>query len=127
MSSIAIRPSAPRCLAMAGAKVAMRSPFDRDVDDDVADVNPLRAELARHRLGDRFEPGLAGGELTKARASAPAGGRAGEQDRARAAPQHASDRFLADQQTAVGAHPPEFLEGLGLEFEERDVLVVAAL
>ena len=50
---------------------------DRAVDDDVADVNPLRAELARHRLGDRLEPGLAGGELAKARAPAPARAEAG--------------------------------------------------
>src|ERR1700732_2448202 len=64
------------------------------VDDDMADVNALRMQLARHGLREAPQRELSHGEGRGARISLHARGSAGEDNRALAARQHGTRRLL---------------------------------
>src|SRR5258705_2037502 len=53
---------------------------DPAIDDDVSDVETLRAVFPRHALGEHPEPGFRRSEMREARLSAEACGSAGEDD-----------------------------------------------
>ena len=75
---------------------------DRAVDDDVADMDALRVQFARHRLGEPSQRELAHGEGRRARVALHAGRGAGEEDGAGLPRQHAPDRLLRRQEGAEG-------------------------
>src|SRR5689334_5532342 len=108
---------------------AAQQPLAKDaaVDDDVGDMQALRAELAGHALGDHPEAGLGRGEVREARLAAQAARGAGEDHRAAALRRQPPRRLAADQEAAIAADPPERLELGGRRLAEIDPLVVAGI
>ena len=100
---------------------------DAAVDDDMGDVNPLRPPVARHGLRQRAQRGLGRGERSERRAAFDRGGRAGEDERAASARDHAPAGLAPDQKAAQTPHPPDHLEELGFGFQQRLREIVAGV
>ena len=98
---------------------------DPAVDDAVGDVDALRAEVARHRLRDRAQPGLGRGEGGEGRPTADRRGCAGEDYGPAAVGQHAPRGLSPDQKAAQAAEPPDVLEEVGLHLEQVAPAVIA--
>src|SRR5262249_32413181 len=98
---------------------------DSPVDDDMRDVDAVRAILSRHSLRDHPRPGFRRGEWRKAGLAAKAGGSPGEDHGAAAERNEPPRRLAADKKSAEAANPPELLEQLGRDFTEIDPPIVA--
>jgi hypothetical protein len=95
---------------------------DGAIDHDVRDVNALRAQLARHRLGQRAQCHLCARESTKVGRAAQRCRRTGEDDRAAMAAlrqfarHHALGHFAPVEKAREAGHLPHlevFARGLG--------------
>jgi hypothetical protein len=95
-------------------------------------MDAFRPELARKALRGGAQPSLGGGEGREPGASAQAGGRTGEQDRAAAARQHVARGFAAGHETRETGELPDTLEqraggfqrarlGVGAGVEQADL------
>src|SRR5262245_32922818 len=80
---------------------------DDAVDHDVRDVDALRAELARHAVGNCAQARLGRREGGEGGTRAQRGGGAREQDAAAAARQHATGGLAPGQEAAEAAEPPD--------------------
>ena len=89
------------------------------------DVNILRAELARHGLGDRAQAVLGAGEGRVSLAAAQACGRAGEEDAALAARQHQARGFAAGEKSGIAAQFPHLAKHAFGGVEQRKIDVAA--
>src|SRR5450631_1911085 len=96
---------------------------DAGVDDEMGNVDVLRAKLARGRLGDGPQAKLGTGEGRIAGSAAQARGCAGEEDIALAAGQHQAGGFAAGEKAGIAGHFPDLAEHAlgGVENREIDV------
>src|SRR5882762_4320727 len=100
---------------------------DPAIDDDVSDVETLRAVFPRHALGDHPEPGFRRSEMREARLSAEACGSAGEDDGAATQWNEATGGLAADEEAAEASDAPEILELPRGQRAEIDALIVASV
>src|SRR5450432_650471 len=96
---------------------------DAGVDDEMGNMDVLRAEFARGRLGDGPQAKLGAGEGRIAGSAAQARGRAGEEDIALAPGQHQARGFAAGEKAGIAGHLPDLPEHAlrGIENREVDV------
>src|SRR5207249_2464775 len=92
---------------------------DPAVDDEMRDVDAFRRQLARHALRKAAQRKLAHREGRGVRVPLHARRGAGEENRARAARQHALCRRLADQKAGEGADRERALDFLRLDLGDR--------
>src|SRR5258705_9571895 len=78
-----------------------RFAVDSGVDQEMYDMDILRPEFARHRLGYRAKSELCGGECRKTQAATDAGGCSRKEDGAATARKHVARRLAAAQKPAV--------------------------
>ena len=109
------------CLDALGRLHALmdRLAVDAGVDQEMHDVNVLRSQFARHRLGHRAKSELRRRKCRKPLAAAHAGGRAGKEDGAASARKHDARRLAADQEAGVAGEFPRLEEQLFGGFEQR--------
>src|SRR5204863_4621433 len=98
---------------------------DPAVDDEMRDVDALRRQLARHALREAAQREFAHREGRRIRVALHARRGAGEENRARAAPQHAPCRRLADEKSSEGADRQRALDFLRLDPGNRPARAVA--
>ena len=98
---------------------------DEAVDHHVGHVQALRPELARHRLRQRAQRGLASGKGGEAGAAAQAGGGPGEQQRAAPARQHHAGGLATDQEARQRAHLPDLEVLLRRRLQDGEAHVAA--
>src|SRR5207248_9914517 len=99
--------------------------LDAPVDDEVRDMDVLRAELAREALREATQRELADGKGRGLGIALDARGSAGEEKRAAPALHHALERRLGDEKAAIGAHDHRLEHFGALEIEERSAHAVA--
>src|SRR5690606_21205766 len=90
-----------------GEVVADKGGVDGSVDDRVSDMNTLRAEFARHALGQGAQGELGAGEGTETIAAPQRGGGTGENDGSASAGQHRLGCFAAGEEARQRRHFPD--------------------
>src|SRR5262249_27449771 len=103
--------------------LAHPSGVDAGVDDQMGDVDALRAELARGTLCYGAQTKFGAGESGIADTATHAGSSASKEDIAAAARQHQARRLAARQEAGVAGHFPDLAEHPlgGLEQREIDI------
>src|SRR5260221_4347057 len=93
------------------------------VDNEMGDVNVLRSEFARRRLGYRTQAELGTGEGRIAGSAAQGRGRTGKEDIALAPRQHQAGCFATGKKAGIAGHFPDFSKHTlrGLDDREVDV------
>src|SRR3546814_2896890 len=98
---------------------------DRAVDDDMRDMDALRPQFARHRLGEHPQRRLGPRKGREARSAAQARRRAGEEDGAAAARRHALRRLAPHQETGEARHFPDLGVDAHARLADREIYVPA--
>src|SRR5258708_23010683 len=115
------------------ADVSVREAFaylftiDGTVDDDMADMDALRAVFFRHRLGEGSETCFGRIESAIPGPTAQRGACAGEQDCSSPSRNHASQGLPSEQTYAIPDDPPPFLEIVRFHFENTTGRIVACI
>jgi hypothetical protein len=89
----------------------------RSLADDAGDVDSLRPEFPRHRLGHPAGPELRRRETDGALAAPNGGGRPGEDDRPRPGVEHVRDRLLGAVERAPDVRVERAVELVGVDLE----------
>src|SRR6202021_214647 len=106
-----------------GFDPALPHPFgvDPGIDDQMRDMNVLRAKLARGRLRSRAQAELGAGEGGIAGAATQGGGGASEENIAGAARQHQLRRLPARQESRIAGHLPDLPEHPFGGIQDREI------
>src|SRR6478609_1218580 len=94
---------------------------DAGVDDEVRDVDVLRAQFACRCLCNRAQAELGAGERRVSRSTAQGGGRPREEDIALAPRQHQASRFAPGQKAGVAGHFPDLSEHALSRIQNREI------